>query len=196
MLFRSIQQFDVMDGRHGTDLLDLRFQGNAPVGLLICRYSNVPDRFYNMPIKAIGYVRVSTDKQADRGVSLEAQVEKIRAMATVHDVELVDVLVDAGERALADVTANGAAEVVGGEAGEAHGAGLDGAVQRAVGILLAHRTRDDELVVHLHTFLEEVFGQVGTVEADGLVGVVAVVVVPVENGGGRLAGQGERVHEI
>ncbi|HXP62244.1 hypothetical protein SBA6_970009 [Candidatus Sulfopaludibacter sp. SbA6] len=46
---------------------------------------------------AIGYVRVSTDKQADRGVSLEAQVEKIRAMATVHDVELLDVLVDAGE---------------------------------------------------------------------------------------------------
>ena len=49
--------------------------------------------------KAIGYVRVSTDKQADRGVSLEAQVEKIRAMATVHDVELLDVIVDAGESA-------------------------------------------------------------------------------------------------
>ena len=32
-----------------------------------------------MKTKAIGYVRVSTDKQADRGVSLEAQVEKIRA---------------------------------------------------------------------------------------------------------------------
>jgi predicted site-specific integrase-resolvase len=53
--------------------------------------------FGNM--KAIGYVRVSTDKQADRGVSLDAQVEKIRAMATVHDVELLDVLVDAGESA-------------------------------------------------------------------------------------------------
>ena len=52
-----------------------------------------------MKTKAIGYVRVSTDKQADRGVSLEAQVEKIRAMATVHDVELLDVLVDAGESA-------------------------------------------------------------------------------------------------
>jgi hypothetical protein len=52
-----------------------------------------------MKTKGIGYVRVSTDKQADRGVSLEAQVEKIRAMATVHDVELLDVLVDAGESA-------------------------------------------------------------------------------------------------
>ena len=55
--------------------------------------------FLAMKTKAIGYVRVSTDKQADRGVSLEAQVEKIRAMATVHDVELLDVLVDAGESA-------------------------------------------------------------------------------------------------
>ena len=52
-----------------------------------------------MKTKGIGYVRVSTDKQADRGVSLEAQVEKIKAMATVHDVELLDVLVDAGESA-------------------------------------------------------------------------------------------------
>ena len=52
-----------------------------------------------MKTKAIGYVRVSTDKQAEHGVSLEAQVEKIRAMAIVHDVELLDVLVDAGESA-------------------------------------------------------------------------------------------------
>src|ERR1039458_8615900 len=54
-----------------------------------------------MKTKAIGYVRVSTDKQADRGVSLEAQVEKIRAMATVHDVELVEIITDAGESAKA-----------------------------------------------------------------------------------------------
>jgi DNA invertase Pin-like site-specific DNA recombinase len=52
-----------------------------------------------MKTNAIGYVRVSTDRQAEHGVSLEAQVEKIRAMATVHDVELLDVLVDAGESA-------------------------------------------------------------------------------------------------
>ena len=41
-----------------------------------------------VPAPTLGYVRVSTDKQAEHGVSLEAQVEKIRAMATVHDVEL------------------------------------------------------------------------------------------------------------
>ncbi len=50
-------------------------------------------------MKAIGYVRVSTSSQADRGVSLEAQTEKIRAMAVVHGVELADVIVDAGESA-------------------------------------------------------------------------------------------------
>lgn len=49
--------------------------------------------------KAIGYVRVSTDKQADKGVSLEAQAEKIRAMAVVQGVELLDILIDAGESA-------------------------------------------------------------------------------------------------
>src|SRR5580700_11016853 len=47
----------------------------------------------------VGYVRVSTDKQADRGVSLDAQAEKIRAMAVVHNAELLDIIVDGGESA-------------------------------------------------------------------------------------------------
>lgn len=50
-------------------------------------------------MKAIGYVRVSTDHQADRGVSLEAQSQKVSAMAVVKDAELVDVIVDAGASA-------------------------------------------------------------------------------------------------
>jgi Resolvase, N terminal domain len=50
-------------------------------------------------MKAIGYVRVSTEKQAEFGVSLEAQEEKVRAMAVVQGAELVDVIVDAGESA-------------------------------------------------------------------------------------------------
>src|ERR1700682_672916 len=47
----------------------------------------------------IGYVRVSTDRQAEQGVSLEAQEAKIRAMATVQGAELIDVIVDGGESA-------------------------------------------------------------------------------------------------
>src|SRR3954452_20543720 len=50
-------------------------------------------------MRAIGYVRVSTEKQADFGVSLEAQAEKVRAMAVVQGAELVDVIIDAGESA-------------------------------------------------------------------------------------------------
>lgn len=53
-----------------------------------------------MPVmNAVGYVRVSTEKQADFGVSLEAQTAKIRAMAVVQGAALVDILVDAGESA-------------------------------------------------------------------------------------------------
>jgi len=52
-----------------------------------------------LPMTTIGYVRVSTDKQADRDVSLEAQAEKIRAMAVVHNADLIDIIVDGGESA-------------------------------------------------------------------------------------------------
>ncbi len=45
-------------------------------------------------MQATGYVRVSTDKQAEQGVSLEAQAGKIRAMAVVHDAELTELIVD------------------------------------------------------------------------------------------------------
>lgn len=46
--------------------------------------------------KAVGYIRVSTDKQADHGVSLEAQQAKLTAYAHLYDLELVEVIVDAG----------------------------------------------------------------------------------------------------
>jgi site-specific DNA recombinase len=50
-------------------------------------------------MNAVGYARVSTEKQADFGVSLEAQTEKIKAMAVVQGAPLSDVIVDAGESA-------------------------------------------------------------------------------------------------
>src|SRR5438445_5760648 len=50
-------------------------------------------------MRAIGYVRVSTDKQADHGISLEAQEAKIRAMATVQGAEIIELIVDGGESA-------------------------------------------------------------------------------------------------
>ena len=50
-------------------------------------------------MKAIGYARVSTDRKAEQGVSLEAQEAKIRAMATVQGADLLEVIVDGGESA-------------------------------------------------------------------------------------------------
>lgn len=45
--------------------------------------------------RTVAYCRVSTDKQADRGVSLEAQEAKIRAYASLYNLDLVEVVVDA-----------------------------------------------------------------------------------------------------
>jgi len=50
-------------------------------------------------MKTFGYVRVSTDKQAENGVSLDAQAEKIRAMALVQGAELSEIIVESGESA-------------------------------------------------------------------------------------------------
>lgn len=44
--------------------------------------------------RAIGYIRVSTEKQADHGVSLEAQKKKIEAYASLYDLELVDLVIE------------------------------------------------------------------------------------------------------
>ena len=46
--------------------------------------------------KVIGYVRVSTDKQAEEGVSLDAQRAKIQAYAVALDLDLVAIVEDAG----------------------------------------------------------------------------------------------------
>lgn len=47
-------------------------------------------------MKVIGYTRVSTDEQAQGGVSLEAQRAKLEQYAELYDLELVDIVVDAG----------------------------------------------------------------------------------------------------
>jgi len=49
--------------------------------------------------RLVGYARVSTAGQADKGVSLAAQTAKIEAMCAVQDGVLVGMIVDAGESA-------------------------------------------------------------------------------------------------
>jgi site-specific DNA recombinase len=48
------------------------------------------------PLRAVGYVRVSTETQAEEGVSLAAQRAKLDAYATAMDLSLVTVREDAG----------------------------------------------------------------------------------------------------
>jgi DNA invertase Pin-like site-specific DNA recombinase len=52
-----------------------------------------------MPTRTIAYLRVSTDKQADRGVSLDAQRAKLKTYAELYELDLVEVIVDAGQSA-------------------------------------------------------------------------------------------------
>lgn len=49
--------------------------------------------------RVVAYLRVSTAKQADLGLSLEAQRDKVELYARLHELDVVDVVVDAGESA-------------------------------------------------------------------------------------------------
>lgn len=50
-------------------------------------------------MRVIGYVRVSTAKQEQSGLSVEAQAAKIRQYCELYDLELVDMIIDAGASA-------------------------------------------------------------------------------------------------
>ena len=47
-------------------------------------------------IKAIGYVRVSTDRQAEEGISIEMQIHKIEQYCELYNYQLVEIISDAG----------------------------------------------------------------------------------------------------
>ena len=48
-------------------------------------------------MKVIGYIRVSTEEQASDGVSLATQREKLNGYAKLYDLELVEIIEDAGQ---------------------------------------------------------------------------------------------------
>lgn len=50
-------------------------------------------------MKVIGYIRVSTEEQASSGQSLDAQRAKLEAYARLYELELVEIIEDAGESA-------------------------------------------------------------------------------------------------
>jgi site-specific DNA recombinase len=47
-------------------------------------------------MRAVGYIRVSTEEQSREGISLEMQAAKIRQYAELNDLDLVEILEDAG----------------------------------------------------------------------------------------------------
>jgi site-specific DNA recombinase len=53
----------------------------------------------NRETRTVAYLRVSTEKQADHGVSLDAQRAKVAAYAQLYELDLVEVVVDAGASA-------------------------------------------------------------------------------------------------
>jgi site-specific DNA recombinase len=50
-------------------------------------------------MKAIGYARVSTEEQAREGISLDNQIAKIKAYAILNDLDLTEIILDAGKSA-------------------------------------------------------------------------------------------------
>jgi DNA invertase Pin-like site-specific DNA recombinase len=50
-------------------------------------------------MNVIAYVRVSTQDQADHGISLEAQAARLAAYADLYGLEVIETIVDAGESA-------------------------------------------------------------------------------------------------
>lgn len=47
-------------------------------------------------MKAIGYTRCSTNEQADSGLGLDAQSERIKAYCVMRGIDLADIITDAG----------------------------------------------------------------------------------------------------
>ena len=97
-------------------------------------------------MKVIGYIRVSTDEQAQGGVSLEAQRAKLEQYAELYDLHLVDVVVDAGVSAK-----------------NLHREGLRSALTaldagQAAGLLVAKLDRLTRSVRDLSDLLEKYFG--------------------------------------
>jgi DNA invertase Pin-like site-specific DNA recombinase len=104
-------------------------------------------------MKIIGYTRVSTEEQATLGVSLATQVEKIRAYAACYDLEIVEIIEDAGQSAKS-----------------LNRPGIQRALEmfrvgQAQGIIIAKLDRLTRSIVDLNTLITEYFSEKCKVQA-------------------------------
>lgn len=122
-------------------------------------------------MKVIGYARVSTEEQATSGVSLQAQVEKLRAYASCYDLEIVEIIEDGGQSAKS-----------------LQRPGIQRALQmmregQAKGLLVAKLDRLTRSIVDLNTLISEYFSE----EARYQVSLFSVAdQVDTRSAGGRL----------
>lgn len=100
-------------------------------------------------VAAIGYIRVSTEEQAGEGYSLAAQEESLRRYAGLYELDLVDVIADAGASAK-DLDRPGLIEAL---------RRLD--VGEADGLVVAKLDRLTRSVVDLGRLIERYFGESG-----------------------------------
>ena len=80
-----------------TQFMPVLRPGSAKYGWLALVLSTTGPLWLDVPVKAIGYTRVSTEGQAESGLGLEAQREAIEADVKRRGWELVAVVEDAGE---------------------------------------------------------------------------------------------------
>jgi site-specific DNA recombinase len=92
---RAIDREDLGRKRPTTIRSDADFRAGRHLPVRGDDSGGLDDSAVGEPAPAIGYVRVSTDQQAEEGLSLEAQTDRVRAMAVVRGVALADVIVEA-----------------------------------------------------------------------------------------------------
>jgi DNA invertase Pin-like site-specific DNA recombinase len=97
-------------------------------------------------MKVVGYIRVSTDEQANSGLSLDSQRAKLNAYADLYDLELVAIIED--DQSAKNLNRAGVQRVLGMlKAGEADG------------LLIAKLDRLSRSVADFQTLIDRYFGE-------------------------------------
>jgi site-specific DNA recombinase len=98
--------------------------------------------------KVVGYIRVSTETQAESGLGLADQEMKIRGYCQIYDLELVEIIIDAGASAKS-LNRDGIQRVV-----------EMSALGEIDGIVIAKLDRLTRKMTDLHQLLDSVFSKV------------------------------------
>src|SRR6266849_100292 len=122
------------------------------------------------------------------------KAKKFLQVGNVHDAGAAKSLERIiGEGSFADIAADFPFTIIRRDAGKAHRTGLDSSHARSKRVLLTHCSGDDLLEIHAY-ILEEMLRKIAAVKTDGLVGIIRVVVIPVEQRTGSFGSQLQRMH--